>query len=400
MRSISGNVLSDKIPGGSLIAALLDRNLMTWSDRGGASRQFGDRWSEQCTLALEASVGSEVPVPGGASFTLEAVVRLDENPRIAIQASRHKLVNPDFVLYGTDKAGWHVLQSADAKFAVDTINSAQVSADALQALLDVEGGLVGEAIVAKLGSDSFEPLRVARGVFLSPQSPLTDYFLPRVTTGPGATVDPSEVVLLPADPAAMFAGSPLSRLIGVLARIDHLPVSPRNHLLAAMYYFRLASACAWLWVEQHTPLLTLEPRVEPDPGQLLDETTRRARDAATGIALVERWHLDVEAQEQTRRAMRDITAMPVRMRELRELLEQRGKGDERALLKQVRAALERHYRRRLVETVGVIPARPDRPLPQVLDEVATASRQLYPELHALAVQLIEADGDAGTDGGY
>ena len=83
MSRIEGNVLSDKLPGGSLIAAVLDRQLMSWSDRGGASRTFGDRWSEQCTAALHDWIGTERPVPGGEPFVLRSVVRLDENPAIA-----------------------------------------------------------------------------------------------------------------------------------------------------------------------------------------------------------------------------------------------------------------------------------------------------------------------------
>src|SRR5690606_29479751 len=121
---------------------------------------------------------------------------------------------------------------------------------------------------AKLGGRIKESYRVERGVFLSPISPLTDYFWPRVTSGPRAPVDPREVILLPVDPVAMFTGLPMTRLIGILARIDRLPVSPREHILSAMYYFRLACACAWMWVEEQTPLLSNDPPPPVDPTSL------------------------------------------------------------------------------------------------------------------------------------
>lgn len=380
--------MSDLLPGGSLITAVLDRTLMAWSDRGGASRYLGERWSEQVTLALEERIGTRVPVPGGEPFDLEAVVRLDENPEIAIQAGRHKLVNPDFVLYGR-RGSQHVLQAADAKFAVDTIRPPQVSADALTALLAVEGGLVAEAIAAELGGVAPEPYEVERGVFLSPISPLTDYFLPRVTSGPKPPVDRREVVLLPVDPVAMFRRLPMTRLIGILAAIDRLPVSPRNHILSAMYYFRLACACAWMWREQNTPLLSLDPAPEIDSRALTAATTERVDGVAAAYDVLTEWYADIERLEQARRELKAVASMPVRMRELRAMLDAAGLSEERGVLRWVRGGLERAYRRRLVEEVGEIPAYPNRPLPQVLADVATASRELYPELKALARELVD-----------
>ncbi|HET9015344.1 MAG TPA: hypothetical protein VFN57_07095 [Thermomicrobiaceae bacterium] len=396
IRSVAGNVVSDLLPGGSLITAVLDRNLMAWSDRGGASRVFGDRWSEQCTDALHASIGTSRPVPGGVSYTLRGVVRLDDNPQIAIEAGRHKLVNPDFVLYGDRPDGTHVLQSADAKFAVDTIKSPQVSAEALDALLAVDGGLVGRAIEQALHGRLLQPLVVERGVFLSPIGPLTDYFLPRVTGGPRATVDPREVVLLPVDPVAMFAGLTMTPLIETLAPLDGLPVSPRENVLSAMYYFRLACACAWMWTEEHAPLLTASPPPEPDTARLSRETSERARGVVSAYDVVLAWSSDIEQLERSRQAMRHVAAVPVRMRELRDMVAAVGLEDHPGLLRRVRGALERRYRTRLVELVGEVPARPERPLPEILDDVAVATRKLYPELRDLAADLIDAAGPEGN----
>lgn len=86
-----------------------------------------------------------------------------------------------------------------------------------------------------------------------------------------------------------------------------------------------------------------------------------------------------------------MAVMPVRMREIRAMVEAAGLGEDRGVLRRVRGALERRYRTRLVETVGEIPARPNRPLPAILEDVANASRGLYPELRRLAAELVERE---------
>jgi hypothetical protein len=389
-----GDIRSDKLPGGSLISAVLDRHLMAWSDRGGASRYFGDRWCEECASALDSWIGTERAVPGGAPFMVEAVVRLDTNPEIAIQAGRHELVNPDFVLYGWRRGGEHVVKAADAKFAVDTIKPAQVSAEALEALLAVEGGLVRDAIDQQISSPLGESIRPEPGVFLSPISPLTDYLLPRVVSGPRARISPDEVILIPVDPTRMFAGLPMTSLIMRLARIDHLVTNPWEHIVAAMYYFRLACACVWVWVEGHSPLLTLGPSPKPDIGAVADEIAGRSPASKTAFDLVSRWEVEIEEVVQNRRTLNEVAVMPVRMRELREMAEAAGRSDERGLIRRIRGALQRRYRERLVQQIGEVPARPARPLTEVISAVSTVSRRLYPELKAVAVDLTRIASDS------
>src|SRR3712207_2543893 len=120
------NVASARLPGGSLIAASLDRQLMVWSDRGGASRHIGDRWAVRSAEALREAVGGEWPVPYAPSFTLIEVVRLDDVPEVSREANLHHLENPDFLLIGTRDGGSStVLQAADAKFAADRIKPSQ-----------------------------------------------------------------------------------------------------------------------------------------------------------------------------------------------------------------------------------------------------------------------------------
>ncbi|HET7034690.1 MAG TPA: hypothetical protein VFI42_03330 [Thermomicrobiaceae bacterium] len=386
-REVRGNLFNPALPGGNLIAAVLDRDLMAWSDRGGASRVLGDRWSEECSRALDGWLETERPVPGGAPFVLKAVARLDEDPRIAIQAGQHKLTNPDFVLYGY-QGGRPVLQAADAKFAVDTIKPAQVSADSLAALLAIEEGLARQAIERTLEAPLGEDIELVRGVFISPRGPLTDYFLPRVADGPRARVDGHEVVLIPVAIARMFGTLPVTPDIGLLARIDRLPETPRENLLAAIYYFRCASACGWMWVEERTPLLSLNPPPELVTAQLVTETEERAADVESAYGLLERWYEDVEQVREARRAVAEVASVPVSMKEIRQLVETARGEEDRRLVRHTRAALERLFQQRLVDLVGEVPAEPAEPLPEVLGRIADATRTLRPELRREAEAFV------------
>ncbi len=388
LHQVRGNVHSHLLPGGNLIAALFDRQLMMWSDRGGASRDFGDRWSERVSEALTARIGSKRPLPEDGAYLLESVIRLDDDVRIAEQAGRHKLTNPDFVLFGRRTDGTPVLQAADAKFAVDTIKPNQVSADALQALLDVEDGLARQALEQDIRNHDVLAAEAVAGIFVSPQGPLTDYFLPRLLTDPRQSVDRGQIELIEADPVDLFEQMPPGRLIAPLARLDHLPTSPRTNLLAAMYYYRAACACAWLWVEDRTPLLAREPHVELDSQALSDEATARAAHAESAYQLVTGWFDDVEIVSRNRKALDEVMSLPVRMGELRQLVERVGAGDDRRMVRMVRAALDRSFRSNIIDLVGDVPAHPEEPWGDVLMRVAAASREQRSEMMKLARTLV------------
>ncbi len=389
LRQVSGNVFSDRIPGGNLILGVLDRELMMWSDRGGASKYFGDCWSEMVTKKLTEWIGTKRPLPHEESFLLDAVVRLDDDERIAIQAGRHKLTNPDFVLYGRKADGSTVLQAADSKFAVDTIKPAQVSAEALQALLDVENGLVKAALEQAAGVDESAISSVERGIFLSPIGPLTDFFLPRVLSDSRSSVEQSQVELLDANPTKLFGGLGESKLIGPLAHIDRLPVSPRKHLLSAMYYLRVACACSWMWVEQRTPLLTSNDPPTVDMAALYAEVDQRVEQSESAYDLAATWYESVEEVSRNRKALNEVMSLPVRMSEIRTLIESAGLGDDRRAVRIVRAELDRRYRRRILDQIGEIPAVPAEPLPTVLQHVAEVSRSLRQEMRDLASALVD-----------
>jgi hypothetical protein len=394
LSQVRGNAHSPLLPGGNLISALFDRELMMWSDRGGASRDFGDRWSERVSEALTAQIGAERPLPDGGSYRLEAVVRLDDDVRIAEQAGRHKLTNPDFVLFGRRTDGAPILQAADAKFAVDTIKPNQVSAEALQALLDVENGLARQALEQDLHNRDVLAAETVSGVFVSPQGPLTDYFLPRLLTDPRQAVDRGQIELIEADPHALFEGTLPARLITTLAKLDRLPASPRSNLLATMYYYRVACACTWLWVEDRMPLLALDPRVEINPAELSGEVESRSDRAGSAYELVSDWFDDVEVVSRNRKSLDEVLSLPVRMGEIRQLVERAGAGDDRRMVRMVRASLDRTFRTKVIELVGDVPAHPEEALGDLLMRVAEASRQQRPEMMKLARALVAEYAEA------
>ncbi|MER3485557.1 MAG: hypothetical protein C4345_05920, partial [Chloroflexota bacterium] len=121
-------IRSKALPGGDLISAVLNRQIMVLADRGGASGLVGQRWADVCAEAADTWEGRQIPVPDGKVGTLrvERVVRLDHEPRIASVASKRGLQNPDLLIFGT----WHgqpALLAADAKFSIETARSKQVS---------------------------------------------------------------------------------------------------------------------------------------------------------------------------------------------------------------------------------------------------------------------------------
>lgn len=383
------NVSSPLLPGGNLISASLDRQVMIWSDRGGASRHIGDRWAIRCSNALGESVGMIWPAPDADPFELIHVIRLDDVPEVSREANRHHLENPDFLLIGARQLEQRpCLQAADAKFAADRIKPSQVSTEVVRNLLAVDEGvtrtLVDETI-ARLGLGEPE---MVRGVFIAPRSALTDHLLRRVTSGRNPSVDAREVVTVPPQPGTMFAGLPQSRIIGPLARIDALPVTPRDNLVSAVYYFRLACACFYLWSEGNKPLFSAQTPAEPEPGVVAAELSARATAANSAFGLVDAWAADVQPQVRARLSIAEVATLPVRMGDIRQRLERQGSGAEPRAVRRVRRDLEIAFRERLFDVTGAIGADDPRPLTRILDDVARASRSLHQEMHDLLDRLV------------
>ena len=395
-RPVQEDTQDSRLPGGTLMSAILDRRLMGWSDRGGASRHIGDRWAIRCDAFLAEQPGAQWPVPGGEEFTIRAVLRLDHNPEIEREANAYQLENPDFLLLG-ERDGQAVIQAVDAKFAADRIKVTQVSREVVERLLTVPvvgvtRGLV-EELRAQLGLGEPE---IARGIFISPASEMTEELLRRVTRGRNATVEAADVLQAPVDPGQIFNGLSMSGLIGTLARIDQLPVTPRNSLLSAVYYFRIACACFYFWNESHRPLLgPLGAAPDPEPGVVAAETSRRAQRAKSAYQLAARWDSDTQEVANVRKAVYDVAALPVTMRELRAEFQAQRLPELPRSLRFVRGTLEREFREQLLTLTGVIEPNDPRRLDDILNNVAAAAKSQRSAVRGRMRALVAAQTDAG-----
>ena len=246
-------IRSPRLPGGDLVAAVLDREVMGLADRGGASNLVGDRWADLCADHALAWPNCERPVPDGGDegLRVERVLRLDATPAVAAAASKRGLQNPDLLLVGT-RGGAPTLQAVDAKFSVETARAKQVSPAVVADLLGLRDIL--PALFGDLGRNGQAPA-VVPGVFLCPDYPLTHLMLRRRHGILRTTVRPEEVVLLPAPADRFFAPVEGASVMPPLAAIDDLPMRLDESLLASLYYFRLARAAVGCWLDATKPLL-------------------------------------------------------------------------------------------------------------------------------------------------
>jgi hypothetical protein len=208
-------VRSRLLPGGDLVTAVLNRQVMVLADRGGASGMVGRRWADVCAEAAGHFVGRSVAVPDSdpAPFVVERIARLDDVPRIAHVASKRGLQNPDLLFIGT-RNGSPAIQAADAKFSVETARSKQVSPAVIEGLLGL-GRFIDPLVGALPPSVNLLP-----GVFLSPDFPLTELMLKGRHGIVRATVKATEVIAIPVSPRAFFAPLECANLMSVLAEVD------------------------------------------------------------------------------------------------------------------------------------------------------------------------------------
>jgi hypothetical protein len=377
-------IASPRLPGGDLVTALFNREVMTLADRGGASNLIGDRWAD-LAAAHAATWGGTARTTGGANGALleiDRVQRLDAMPRVAAAASKRGLQNPDLLLIG-ERAGRPTIQAADAKFSVETARAKQVSPEVVQGLLVLRDQVPD--LLDGLGSDP----EIIPGVFLSPDYPLTHLMLRRRRGILRTTVRPEEVVLVPAPADHFWQAVAGAEVMEPLAAVDALPLSLESSLLAGVYYFRLARAAAGFWLDAHKPLLLHEDRVEVDLDAVRDEAARRARSAASAIELIRRWDSDTQRIRDQRAAVDQVAGFPIPSRDLREMSAAiaRAHGQVPPSSNQVRRRLGAWYRGALRERVG--PLRPPvNDLPRVLSQVANAGRDLQPQLNGEVERVV------------
>src|ERR671912_1258135 len=197
----SDNTRSPLLPGGDLVAALFDREVMGFADRGGASNLVGDRWADIAAAHVESWIGTErrLHADDGEPLRIVRVERLDATPAVAAAASKRGLQNPDLLLIG-QRGNQQAIQAADAKFSVETARSKQVSPEVVQGLLELRNHVSG--LLEGVG----DRIQVESGVFLCPDYSLTHLML-RHRRGIGRTnVDRPEGDLSPPPPGEFLGG--------------------------------------------------------------------------------------------------------------------------------------------------------------------------------------------------
>lgn len=370
---------SSRLPGGDIFAALFDRDVMTFADRGGASNLIGDRWADLAAAHAAGWSGGLgwIELGDGDTAPIDHVDRLDATPRIAAVASKHGLQNPDLLLVGGDEQG-QVIQAADAKFSIETARSKQVSPEVVLALLGLRDKL------PELLPDLEDSAHVEPGIFLSPDYPLTHMVLRGDRRGLRGimrpTVEPHEVVLVPTEPARFWDGVPGARVMVPLAELDDLPVRPAQSLLAGVYYFRLARAAVGFWLDATKPLLLFNDRVELDEEAVRAEAERRARHAESAIALIWQWNADVQTVRNQRASVEQVAGLPIPGRELRPRAAAIAEslGSEPPSANQVRRRLSAWFRAELRSRIGPVNP-PVANLPDVLRQIAQIGKDLTPQ---------------------
>lgn len=377
------SLASGVFPGGSLLAAVFDRQVMRLSDRGGASGLIGDRWANLCAEALDGHVCTHISVPGAAEhLKIEQVVRLDDIPSIALTASRQKLQNPDFVLMGRNGGG-SLMFAADAKFSVETAAASQVSADSLQALLQI-GPLIDERLgKMRVRGD------VVDGTFLCPDYSLTHFMLTRRRGMRKATVAPEQVTLLPVIPSAFVAPMEAASLIPIFASADDLSLDVRHSLLLALYYFRLVRAGIGCWYDQTGPLLAFREKAELDLEAVEEHARWFAAKSRTAWEIIERWDALAETVRQQRTAVNQVTSLPIINRELRKQVDAAaaGAGVVAPSLNKVRRRIGSWFRERLQEDFGPIMP-PVEDFSSVLMQLSERARELRPQVAQATEEII------------
>lgn len=378
-------IRSPRLPGGDLVAAVLDRAVMSFADRGGASNLVGHRWADLCAEFAESSAGQVRPVPDprGTPIHVEHVIRLDATPAIASAASKRGLQNPDLLFVGR-RDGAPVIQAADAKFSVETARAKQVSPAVVEALLEL-----GD-LLPSFGA--YHPAEVApvTGVFLCPDYPLTHLMLRRGFGILRVTVRPEEVILVPAPADRFFKPIDAAGVMRPLAAVDALPLDIDQSLLAGLYYFRLARAAVSCWLDATKPLLLHNDQLVVDEEAVHAEAVARARSARSAYDLVLRWNADVQSVRSARSAIDHAAGLPISSRELREWMSTvaRRLGADAPSVNQVRRRVGAWYRGQVRQRVGPLNP-PIANLPAAVAEVARVGAEIAPTVQPEAMRIIE-----------
>lgn len=379
------DIQSPSVPGGSLLAALLNRQLMMFADRGGASGIVGTRWADIAAAHASEFVGRTAPIPGtDQTHTIERVVRLDDDARIARRASKLGLQNPDLLFFGTVN-GSRTIQAVDAKFSIETARAKQVSIEMMEGLLTL-GAFLDEAV------GGIDPAaQLLPGLFISPESPVTQYVIRRGRGITKLTVDPGEVLLMDISSEEMFGAGEEVPLMQRLFAIDDVPTEPLGSVLSGLYYFRLSRAAIAAWFDITRPLLAFNDAIETNITAVEHGIAERAARSRSAWHLINTWIDEADAVNRQRAAIDRVVGLPIVNRDLREWIEQDAKalGETPPSMNQVRRRLGAWHRSALREQFGPIePPRSD--LGEILLQLGEYSRSLAPQLRPRTAEIVAA----------
>ncbi len=371
------------MPGGTLENAVFDRQVMNLADRGSASALIGDRWANLAANKAMTMVGGAVRVPETNDLLqVERVVRLDDVPSVAIRASKQGLQNPDLLFVGKVE-GAPAVQAVDAKFSVETARSKQVSVEMLEGLFGL--GAFMQDIAGGIDPDA----RNVPGLFLSPDSALTQMVIKRGRGITKLTVSPEELLLVGVSAAEMFVTMDGSRFMTSLFEMDDHLAGPFDDFLSGIYYFRLARGVVGMWVDEHRPLFGPARELTLDTEKIGAQLEGRAGAADSAWHLVLEWSADADATNRQRAIIDRELALPLAGRELREWV-----SVDAAVLKveppsmnQVRRRLGGWYRRSIHDQVGtVVPPLED--LRPVLKQLAAAAAIVQPDFRLACREIV------------
>lgn len=383
-RSSSEVHLSSPVfPGGNLLSAYFDRDVVRLSDRGGASGLIGDRWSDICADILQTWPGRRLDIRGDGEIEVERIVRLDDLPAVARAASRKKMQNPDFIVVG-EGTGGPLTFAADAKFSVETAGASQVSREALEALLEI-GPVMSQAV-----GDLHKDVSVADGIFLSPDYGLTHYMLGRKRGYRSVSVPHEQVTLLPVTALGFLKPVEGANLIPIFARADNHDRQSRQNLLLALYYFRLGRAGIGLWNDETASLLMPKHRADLDLRTIAVTASELAGTATSAWEIIEQWDRRAEAARAQRQQVADATSLPIVNRELREKVEAAAAqaGAPAPSLNKVRRRIGSWFNDRLIEDFGLLmPPVPN--FPEVVRLLRARADELRPEIDRVTAQMIQ-----------
>ena len=302
---------------------------------GGASEQIGRRWEELALPRLQRLLTSGWRSPAGRELqTPESspdVLPLTEEADLRRAVEATGLQNPDAILVGPNGQGNLVLRSVDFKWSLETASYRQVSAEALQALVEAAPQLQAavDAVAAGIrgrggveGTSVERPASYVDGVFFAPDSESNRQFLDSAENRRQEyPLEPKEVVLAPVGGQEFFSvllGWDLGLRLANLDRAVHL----LDTLDGAERYYRLGSGIRGALITLATSLFADEPAVI-DVGNAFDDLWRSLRPRTTADLVA---HLGRRLQYRSEwlKQLRGLWRCPYRMIDLKQDLARRG----------------------------------------------------------------------------